>query len=156
MNALEMLHNEAYEADIDVRYAYLGDNIKAVCMSVRGVKGIGLNRGMIETSEEERMTLIHELVHFELDLLYKLPEGDDSPEQKADRRHAEAKVRRRAIIKAMPICDIQRCVSKGMTELWEFADELGFMESDVAHAIQYYRTTGELLQPNYLEVSDEG
>ena len=144
MNILETLHNEAAEAGVNVRYAYLGDNIKAMCVSIFGVKGIGINRSAIETPEEERMVLIHELTHLELDLLYKFPFNGDSPEQKAERRRIEAKVNRKAIERAIPIKDLQRCIDKGMREIWEFAAELCFENRDIEYAINHYMSKGEL------------
>lgn len=138
MRHLEQLHQQAHDANIDVFYLNLGTNIKAVCGMRNGLRGIALNRALIESAAEEKVILAEEIMHFETGMLYKITENCNTQHEKIKFRKAEAKVKGATIEKLLPLADILKHINKGIVCKYEMAEELDVPTDFLCEAIDYY------------------
>lgn len=99
---------------------------------------INLDMNRMNTEEDVRVSLAHEIGHVQSGTLYfnnstKLYKG--SAEYRADYRAAQI---------VMPIYDLKDCISKGITETYDLAEFFGITEEYVKRILYIYENKGLL------------
>jgi len=147
LSALEILHQEAFDKEIDVVYRQVCNGKKSMCLSDDGFKGIVIDDGTLDSSGEEIVLLAEEMEHLEYGDLYSISEDFNTPIHRANRDRAERRARRRVVQRLLPVEKILECWRNGITTLYEMAEEFSPLpEKFIQYAINDYRLYGELPQ----------
>ena len=147
MSALEILHQEAFDKEIDVVYHPVCKGKKSMCLSDDGFKGIVIDNGALDSLGEEIVLLAEELEHLAYGDLYSISEDFNTPTHRANRDRTERRARRRVVQRLLPAEKILECWRNGITTLYEMAEEFSPLpEKFILYAINDYRLYGELPQ----------
>lgn len=101
---------------------------------------IGMDPFEIETAAEERVHLAHELGHCETGAFYSL----HSPAEIRERQ--EMRADRWAIRRLIPAEELL-CALRRITKPWALAEYFEVTESFLLKAVEYYKVTGKIKQP---------
>ena len=119
-------------ASMDIMVADMPHQNNA-CTCSESARIIGINPNKIKTQAEQRTALLHEAGHFKSGAFYNKKATFQVMEQ------AEHKAWKSAILDNITRARLQECFSKGITELWELAEEFNVNEDFMLKAILYYK-----------------
>ena len=120
-----------------------------MCILLEEQKIIVLNKANIHSKTEEKEVLAEELSHHELGALYSINNNYNKLSERLVRSKQEARAKKMAIRKLVPLSQIIKYLEKGDLNLAELAEELDLSEKFLQTAIEIYTQTQELqLYPN--------
>ena len=99
---------------------------------------IALNPKLIDTQQEEREILAHELGHQMRYAFYRFSDSDIT------KARAEERANRWAVMQLVPIDELQKAFKSGCTMIWQLAEYFNVSDKFMQNVIRIYRVKGEV------------
>ena len=129
---LQQLYDLAQQQNIPVLTYPMAHNGSMSVMLSDGRCYVGMDSSLRDGGVQERVHLGHELGHCVTGSFYNIHAAVDS------RRRYENRADKWAVLRLIPVDDLDDAVAQGCTELWELAERFGVTEDFVKKAVCYY------------------
>ena len=129
---LQQLYDLAQQQNIPVLTYPMAHNGSMSVMLSDGRCYVGMDSSLRDGGVQERVHLGHELGHCLTGSFYNIYAAVDS------RRRHENRADKWAVLRLIPVDDLDDAVAQGCTELWELAERFGVTEDFVKKAVCYY------------------
>ena len=129
---LQQLYDLAQQQNIPVLTYPMAHNGSMSVMLSDGRCYVGMDSSLRDGGVQERVHLGHELGHCVTGSFYNIHAAVDS------RRRHENRADTWAVLRLIPVDDLDDAVAQGCTELWELAERFGVTEDFVKKAVCYY------------------
>lgn len=94
---------------------------------------IAIDRRKVASSADEKYKLAHEIGHCETGSFYRAHVTYETWER------CEARAKRRAVEKLVPLEELEAAIRSGHTELWQLAEYFDLPERAIQDALEYYQ-----------------
>ena len=129
---IPVLYGLAQQQNIPVYRFPLPKTGSMSLMDEQGRCCIGMDEGVRDGGAQERVHLSHELGHCVTGSFYNRYAAVDS------RRRHENRADKWAVLRLIPVDDLDDAVAQGCTELWELAERFGVTEDFMRKAVCLY------------------
>lgn len=126
------LYDLAQQKNIEVIPFPMSENGSMSVMTDDGDCYIGIDESVQDGGAQERVHLGHELGHCLTGSFYSIHTAVDC------RQRHENRADKWAILKLVPVDDLDDAVAEGCTEAWELAERFGVTEQFMKKAVCYY------------------
>lgn len=126
------LYDLARQRNIEVIQFPMRENGSMSVMTDDGACYIGIDETVQDGDTQERVHLGHELGHCLTGSFYSIHTAVDC------RQRHENKADKWAILRLVPVDDLDDAVADGCTEIWELAERFGVTEQFMKKAVCYY------------------
>ena len=116
---IEALEKEACIDGIEVNKVAFLQTKKSYSFNDNGYRHIAINTAGINSLVDEKITLAHEISHFQTNTLSYITSGINTQKEVEKRRYGEAINKRHYAQKLAPLSRILKCFDMGKSELWE-------------------------------------
>ena len=132
MVGIPELYRLAQQQNIAVLRYPMAENGSMSVQLPDGGQYIGMDESVSDGGTQERVHLSHELGHCMTGSFYSVYTAVDC------RQRHENRADKWAVLRLIPVDDLDDAVAQGCTELWELAERFGVTEDFVKKAVCYY------------------
>lgn len=129
---IQALYELASQQNIEVLSYPMLENGSMSIMTEDGACYIGMDDSILDGAAAERVHLGHELGHCVTGSFYNIYAAVDY------RQRHENRADKWAILRLIPVEDLDDAIASGCTEVWELAERFGVTEPFVRKALCYY------------------
>ena len=129
---IQALYELASQQNIEVLSYPMLENGSMSIMTEDGACYIGMDDSVLDGAAAERVHLGHELGHCVTGSFYNIYAAVDY------RQRHENRADKWAILRLIPVEDLDNAIASGCTEVWELAERFGVTEPFVRKALCYY------------------
>jgi hypothetical protein len=142
LTPLERLEQLATNDGIEIFNYHISDTKKSACFYTEEMRAILLDKPLIVSKAEETVLLAEEIGHYKTGSLYPIKNTYNTSSARLNRFKCEAKAKRWAIKKVLPVSLIQNALKDRAYNDYEMAEYCDVPINFLREALQFYTTKG--------------